>query len=84
MATKKRTSRRSKRTIGDNGLGFGVVVGQKARQRLLAKFYTSLAAAGREADLWSDAHVIPLTGSEYATKGELWEAHRRELEKGKS
>ena len=79
MTKKRRKSKKAAR----NPLGYGVIVGQKARQRLLPKFYVTFEAAGKEADLWSDAKVIPLTGQEYNTKGELWEAHRRELEKEK-
>jgi hypothetical protein len=45
----------------ESGQEWGVVVGQKDRQRLLPRIFPSKTAAGKEADLWSDATVIPLT-----------------------
>jgi hypothetical protein len=40
---------------------WGVVVGQKGKQRLLRRSYASFSKAGKEADLWSDATVVLLT-----------------------
>lgn len=52
-----------KKARSPNGSGqeWGVMVGQKDRQRLLPRIFPSRTAAGKEADLWSDATVIPLT-----------------------
>jgi hypothetical protein len=48
--------------------GWGVLVGQKGRQRLIPRFYASIVVAGKEADLWSDATVVPLMGVDTETK----------------
>jgi hypothetical protein len=53
--------KRSKKMSKSRKPKWGVLVGQKGKQKLVPQIFTSRTAAVKEADLWSDAELLPCT-----------------------